>query len=49
VAARVSRGGVYDVNPLLVSPLIFIEHANRLPRRRLISTLNRLGSNPYMS
>jgi hypothetical protein len=39
VAARVSRDGVYGVNPPLILPLIFIEHANELPHRRLISTL----------
>jgi hypothetical protein len=27
--------------------LIFINHANRLPRRRSISTIIRLGSNTY--
>jgi hypothetical protein len=39
VAARVSRGGVYDVNAPLAPPLIFIEHANVFPYRRPISTL----------
>jgi hypothetical protein len=46
VVARVSCGGVYGVNPPLAPPLIFIEHANGLPRRRPISTLIRLRSNP---
>jgi hypothetical protein len=31
----------------LALPLIFIEHANGLHRRRPISTLMWLGSNPY--
>jgi hypothetical protein len=31
----------------LTLPLIFIEHANGLSQRRLISTLVQLGSNPY--
>jgi hypothetical protein len=29
VSARVSRGDVYDVNPPLAAPIIFIEHANK--------------------
>jgi hypothetical protein len=47
VVARVSHGGVYGITVPLVPPLIFIEHANGLPRRKPISTLTRLGSNPY--
>jgi hypothetical protein len=39
VAARVSHGGVYAINPPLAPPLIFIEHANGLHHRRPISTL----------
>jgi hypothetical protein len=45
VAVRVSHGGVSGINPSLAPPLIFIEHGNRLHRRRPISTLIRLGSN----
>jgi hypothetical protein len=45
VAARVSRGGVSNVNLPLAPPLVFIEHANGLPHYRPISTLIRLGSN----
>jgi hypothetical protein len=42
VAARVSRGGVYNVNLPLAPSLIFIEHTNELSRRKPISTLIRL-------
>jgi hypothetical protein len=42
VEVRVSRGGVYGVNPPLALLIIFIEHINGLPRYRLITILIRL-------
>jgi hypothetical protein len=47
VVARVLHGGVSGIDPPLAPPLIFIEHTHVLPHCRLISTLIRLGSNPY--
>jgi hypothetical protein len=41
VVARISRGGVYSVNPPLTPLYIFIEHVNELPHMT-ISTLNQL-------
>jgi hypothetical protein len=48
MAARVFMWWRVGVYMPLAPTLIFLEHSNGLPHHRLISTLIRLGSNPYM-